>query len=187
MEDFLYLLMALQLLVSKILFFLSIFLKFSHFVAGSVSATSFTSTSDRRLKSNVQPLDTKVVRDLQYLSGVRFTWSDPNLSGLKKEQIGFIAQDVQKLFPSLVDGPELEEDGYYSINYQGFVPLLVEGVKLVTMEAKSLSQSISDLQHVVDDDRKSFTDGIESLSRRMDAIEKSTFEIMERLESIGTE
>ena len=42
-----------------------------------------------------------------------------------KGQLGFIAQQVQSLFPDLFSqGP----DGYYTLNYSGFAPYLTEAI-----------------------------------------------------------
>ncbi|MCF6332825.1 MAG: tail fiber domain-containing protein [Draconibacterium sp.] len=44
----------------------------------------------------------------------------------KKKRLGFIAQDVKKIFPELV---EQDSAGYLSIDYIGIIPVLVEAVK----------------------------------------------------------
>jgi hypothetical protein len=43
-----------------------------------------------------------------------------------KKRLGFIAQDLQKIFPELV---EQDSAGYLSIDYIGLIPVLVEAVK----------------------------------------------------------
>lgn len=43
-----------------------------------------------------------------------------------KKRLGFIAQDVQKIFPELV---EQDSAGYLSLDYMGLIPVLVEAVK----------------------------------------------------------
>ncbi len=43
-----------------------------------------------------------------------------------KKRIGFVAQDLQKIFPELV---EQDSAGYLSIDYIGLIPVLVEAVK----------------------------------------------------------
>jgi hypothetical protein len=57
-------------------------------------------TSDRRLKQNIQPL-TGALDQLLQLKGVTYKWINPedhgNQAGI---QTGFIAQDVEKVFPS---------------------------------------------------------------------------------------
>ena len=42
-----------------------------------------------------------------------------------RKRIGFLAQDVEKVLPELV---KTDEDGVKSIDYIGFIPLLVESI-----------------------------------------------------------
>ena len=41
-------------------------------------------------------------------------------------QTGFIAQEVQKIFPELV---ETDQEGFLSVNYTGLIPHLLEAIK----------------------------------------------------------
>ncbi len=43
-----------------------------------------------------------------------------------RKRLGFLAQDVQALFPELV---EEDKDGYLYVDYVGLIPVLVESVK----------------------------------------------------------
>jgi hypothetical protein len=54
-----------------------------------------------------------------------------------KKRLGFIAQDVQKIFPELV---EQDSAGYLSIDYIGLIPVMVEAIK-------EQQQIIEDLQN----------------------------------------
>jgi hypothetical protein len=54
-----------------------------------------------------------------------------------KKRLGFIAQDMQKIFPELV---EQDSAGYLSIDYIGLIPVLVEAVK-------EQQETIEDLQN----------------------------------------
>lgn len=84
-----------------------------------VTAQQFIETSDRRLKKNIKPLG-KVMQFIRSLVGVRYKRKDTGV-----EEIGFIAQDVQKLFPELVS----QQGKYLGINYSRLVAVLVEGLK----------------------------------------------------------
>ncbi|GHT76010.1 hypothetical protein FACS189413_14670 [Bacteroidia bacterium] len=44
----------------------------------------------------------------------------------RKLQMGFVAQELQKIFPNLVYS---DEDGLLSVNYIGLIPVLVESIK----------------------------------------------------------
>jgi len=73
------------------------------------STGEITAYSDRRLKSNIQPL--KLRGELNPVTYIK--------DG--KESIGFIAQDVQELYPELVRG---EGDEMLSLNYMQLTAVL---------------------------------------------------------------
>ncbi len=101
--------------------------------------------SSRKLKENIN-LIKDPVSILNKLEGVEFTWIEGQGDNiyhpvLKKKlvpqkQIGFIAEDVAKILPSicLFD----ENDEATSMDYSKLVPLLVEAVKQLSSEVKSL-------------------------------------------------
>lgn len=86
----------------------------------SVSATTITGTSDKRLKEEIYPLFGALER-VKKLEGVEFSWKSN-----KKKSVGLIAQDVEEVFPELVytDG-----FGFKSIEYGNLVAVLIEAVK----------------------------------------------------------
>ncbi len=88
--------------------------------AGRVTARDFLSLSDRRYKTNIEPI-VEPIGLVQNLRGVRFTWKD---SG--KQDIGFIAQEVFKTIPEAVSGDE--EKGFH-MAYEKLIPVLLEAIK----------------------------------------------------------
>ena len=59
-----------------------------------------------------------------------------------KHDIGFLAHEVQKEFPCLVDGLKDGEKNQ-SINYNGIIPILVKEIKELKKEFKNLKQTIN--------------------------------------------
>ena len=57
------------------------------------------------------------------LHGVYFPWRDPKLAG---NQVGLIAQDVEKTFPDLV---HVGWKGYKTVNYIGLIGPIINAVK----------------------------------------------------------
>lgn len=104
-------------------------------VSGDVRATSFISTSDRRLKKDI-----KVSRGLAtvvQLEGVEYRWREND-----KKELGLIAQDLENIIPELV--VTNEATGFKSVKYQGLIAPLIEAVKelyqmLMSQEEKSIS------------------------------------------------
>jgi len=62
----------------------------------------------------------------------------------KKKQYGVIAQDVLEEFPELVGLDE--NSGIYAVNYNGFIPLLLEAVNLQQEEVSKMSRQIDRLK-----------------------------------------
>jgi len=94
--------------------------------------TFVTGSSDIRLKENIEPLQSSLNKVIQ-LNGVSFTWkTDPN----KKRNIGFIAQEFEKIIPELVFTNET--DGYKGINYAEVSAVLVEAIKELKAENDQL-------------------------------------------------
>ena len=97
---------------------------------GQINSTTFNATSDYRIKENVISLDHNFIVDK--LNPVHYYNKSAN-----RNDIGFLAHEVQEHFPYLVKG---EKDGpdVQSINYNGFIGLLVKEVKLLKNELKLL-------------------------------------------------
>lgn len=113
---------------------------------GRYTTSGWTHSSDIRLKQNIEKLG-NVLPSIKLLQGVTFSFkSDPqNIS-----QIGFIAQDVEKLFPQLVT---TDSNGFKSIAYGQVSAVLVEAIKeqqniIETQqeEIDALKQRVSELE-----------------------------------------
>ena len=95
---------------------------------GDVYAFSTTTSSDRKLKKNIQSLEGSLEKVLG-LRGVSFEWKKNN-----KKSIGFIAQEVQEVVPDLVKNNRKEHDGvlvdeHLGVDYGNVTALLVEAMK----------------------------------------------------------
>ena len=104
--------------------------------SGSVTANSFLYSSDKSLKTNIQPLQDSLSK-VQQLQGVSFDWK---LTGDKS--IGLIAQDVEKVFPELVSGAE----GSKAVAYGNIVAVLVEAIKEQQKQIEELKTQIQELK-----------------------------------------
>jgi len=92
-------------------------------VAADVIADSFVCASDSRLKKNIVPLDGALDK-IDNIRGVYHDWIDENWS--KERQIGVIAQEVQAIYPELV---QLGGNGYLSVNYPKLTAVLLQSIK----------------------------------------------------------
>lgn len=100
-------------------------------VQGSVESTSYVSTSDRRMKTNITKLnDAETYQLFMKLQPVHFVWKASN-----KPAIGFIAQEVQQLFPELTHG----DSGRLGVNYCGLVTPAISAIKAQLAEYKAIT------------------------------------------------
>jgi len=87
----------------------------------------YNMTSDRRLKKEIRPLEavlTKVIK----LEASRYQYRANNPE--KMESIGFIAQDVQQLFPELVHSATNEnQQDLLTLDYSGFGVLAIKAIQ----------------------------------------------------------
>lgn len=104
---------------------------------GQFNATIFNSTSDERLKENIEPI-TSGLNIIESLSGKTF-----NFKGAGTKSSGFIAQEIRKIIPEVVSS---QENGYLSVNYDAIIPYLVEAVKELSTANKELKAEISALK-----------------------------------------
>ena len=105
------------------------------FVTGVVTATDFNSTSDARLKTNVQVIDDPLEKVLQ-INGVSFNWIEND-----KPSMGVIADNIEEVVPELVSDTDPK-----TVNYNGLIGLLIEVVKEQQTQIDSLNERLSRLE-----------------------------------------
>jgi hypothetical protein len=103
-------------------------------VTGSVSATSFPVTSDYRIKDIIETLDDSDSYSVDDLNPVKYF---NKKSG--KEEIGFIAHEVQEVFPCLVTG-EKDGPGLQTLNYIGLIGILTKEIQLLKAAVAELQK-----------------------------------------------
>ena len=103
-----------------------------------------TTTSDIRYKKNITtisaPLD--IISQLRGTSYEFRTDEFPQKGFSEGKQLGVIAQEVEKVLPELVT---TGTDGYKSVNYDGFIPVLIEGMKAQQTQIELQQQIIEQL------------------------------------------
>lgn len=114
---------------------------------------NFYYTSDSKLKNNFRNIESPLQNVLK-LKGVKYDFLSDTASNttevkefkekVRKDNLGFIAQDVMKIAPELVITDPAS--GNYAINYNGFIPMLVEALKEQQTIIESLQSEIQDLK-----------------------------------------
>ncbi len=102
--------------------------------SGTVTAADVNSTSDIRLKENIEPI-TEALELINRLNGVYFN----KIVTPEKKEIGFIAQEVEEVLPEVVG----EAGEYKAVSYSRIVAVLVESVKELTKRVEELEANSS--------------------------------------------
>lgn len=136
-------------------------------IIGAGRISSMWMVSDKRLKKQIQPLD-KMLAKISRLrpSAYQFRHEEKALGYLnlpKEDQFGFVAQEVQKVFPNLVKSSlEYDENGkalgtLHTVNYTGFIPILLAGIQeqqqllqAQAVEIKALKDELSKVDGLLD-------------------------------------
>ena len=121
-------------------------------VSGSVWAVSYLTTSDKRFKKNIVPISNALGK-ISQIDGVYFEWNDnmlkvknneePEIKRDTSKQIGFIAQDIEKVFPEMVS---TDGSGYKSVDYSKMSAVLLEAVKEQQQQIDMLIKEIETMK-----------------------------------------
>ncbi|MNJ83720.1 hypothetical protein D3C87_11420 [compost metagenome] len=128
-------------------------------IAGGLNVSGYSALagggyfSDGRLKTNIVPLEGSLEKVMR-LRGVQYTWAenvvvksgDQSISlteGLPKgPQIGFIAQEVEKVLPEVVKETSL---GYKALEYHTLTALLVNAIQEQQAKIEELSNRLREI------------------------------------------
>ncbi len=107
----------------------------------SGSVTNYITTSDRRLKENIIPIQDASQKILA-MNPVSHTWINDKTA---PEQHGFIAQEMQSIVPEAVSGDANSEE-MMGMDYGKITPVIVKSLQDALNEISSLKQRISELE-----------------------------------------
>ncbi len=109
--------------------------------------------SDDRLKNRIGNIENALDK-VNKLNGFTFTANEIAV-GLGVEQntddvrVGVSAQEVEAVLPEAVrDAPVKNDEGYKTVQYEKMVPLLVEAIKELTEQNKSLRADLEELKSI---------------------------------------
>ena len=129
--------------------------------ASKTAAGDWLANSDARLKKDIKQMDSKTVLDkMLALKGITYYWND-TVTGSKRPtqlQYGFTAQNIQEVFPILVEEDNL---GYLQTAYGTYDAMYVESMR-------ALQQQI-DAQQAI----------IEAQEREIDALKQNALKVAE--------
>jgi hypothetical protein len=109
--------------------------------------------SDIRLKKNIQQL-TGVTQNVLKFEVVEFEWDEKIGESIYKffeergrlTSLGLIAQDIRKYYPEVVD---LDERGYYNIDYNKLNAVLIESIKEQQVLIEKIDIEINEIEKLI--------------------------------------
>ena len=102
---------------------------------GQVKANAFVTYSSIRFKKDVQKLE-NAMEIINQLEGVSYKWKDTD-----KQDYGFIAEEVGKVLPDIVEWHD-DEEFATSMDYMRIISFLVEAVKYQHNKLNELTDKI---------------------------------------------
>jgi hypothetical protein len=117
------------------------------------SAGGWITVSDRRLKTNIVSIESPLDKLCQ-LNGTHYTLTtksktpDGNVTEIKTEKYGVIAQDVEKVFPDMVMEKQVfnnagDDTVYKTVDYDQLIPVLIEAIKELRAEVETLKTELN--------------------------------------------
>ena len=109
---------------------------------------AYTAVSDKRLKSNIRPMESILDKVMQLnVSRYEYNRNNPN----KIQSIGFLAQDVQPIFPEVVSKQEIEDPNaemkeVYGIDYAGMSVIAIKAIQEQQKIIEQLTKRIEELE-----------------------------------------
>jgi hypothetical protein len=96
---------------------------------------SIYNTSDEKLKKNIHEINSDSIDEIFTLNPIIYSYKNDLAS---KKHYGVLAQDVEKIYPELVENNNIS--GYKTVNYQELIPVML-------MQMKCMQKSIDELSN----------------------------------------
>ena len=101
----------------------------------------YTVASDRRLKEDITTIASSLSK-IKQLRATQYRFKNDKSHSLST---GFIAQEVQAIFPEFVS----EKDGMLRISYDYFIPVAIAGIQELSEENKMLKDELENLKEEI--------------------------------------
>jgi len=116
------------------------------YVNGTIYASGGAGAlSDVRHKKDIRSLPDGILNDVMRLRPVTFRWKVPGDAGMRGTQVGFVAQEVESVFPDVVL-TENNAEKTKGLKYNELIAILTKGVQEQEKEIADLHAEVSDLK-----------------------------------------
>ncbi len=121
-------------------------------------ALQFFTFSDSRLKTNINDLESSIDK-IMALRPVTYTWDSkkhPSFGGDTRKQIGFLSQELEQVFPELVNKSSVvlpnenvqnTEEKFDAVSYDGLIPVLTKALQEQQKVIEQLNARIEVLEN----------------------------------------
>ena len=109
------------------------------------NGTSWVNASDSRLKRDIQPMTNYGLSTVMQLKPVTYFYKADKTN---HPEVGFIAQEVQKIVPEVVSGTEgdIEKGETLGLSYGNLVPVLTKAIQEQQSEISSLKSEMEQMK-----------------------------------------
>jgi hypothetical protein len=132
---------------------------YAGYFTGSVIASSYTTFSDRNLKKSIVTESNDIIDKIEKLRPVTYNYDNkisPDMVLPNTLQHGFIAQEIQEIFPEVVteiahpvfkDKKLVETKKVLGVNYNMLVSILTKAIQEENTQIKNLESRIAELEN----------------------------------------
>ena len=118
------------------------------YVVGDITATgAITEISSLKYKTNINQMS-DALEKVKDLRGVNYEWRTedyPEFKFPESQQVGLIAEEVERVVPQLVHS---DNSGELSVNYSKLTAVLVEAIKEQQKQIEALSERVEELEKI---------------------------------------
>lgn len=115
-----------------------VFYKMTNTGFANIECGTLTQSSDSTLKTNIHKIEGDILSKVCKLDGYTYNWKDDKDGQL---QVGFIAQEVEKVFPELVE--TIDSSNVKLMSYIGMIPYLLEAIKAQQTQIEDLKEQLN--------------------------------------------
>ncbi len=162
-------------------------------VSGTASKTgggSWSTASDQRLKKNIRSIDSDLaLHQLSQLQGRTFDWINPSEHGQVVTESGFVAQEVETVFPNWVIDvdPKGQDKALIPAGQKSKMlslptettALIIESVKALKRRGEVASQDIK----AISEENKKLQDAVKTLAVKNQLLQQQLDELRRLVES----
>lgn len=132
-------------------------------ITGDLDVDGTFESSDKNLKQEIKNLENNNLSKIKQVHAIKFKYKIPEELSMvdsanttlspqiqeyyDRERIGFIAQEIQQVYPELV---KKDQQGFLAINYSGLIPILLEAIKEQQTAIENLTEEVNKIKRKSD-------------------------------------